>query len=457
MNTTEKITFKAIDAPTGAGKTTAIIKMINAAPPAADTFNRFLVLTPLLSEVERICKATTCMPPLENKRKHTSKLHALKQLIINGDNICCTHALSVLFDNEVKDLLQSGDYHYTLIIDEEPEVIFDAIDYEQPKGNTKSANKNLQEVYKLNKQDYKMLRERGFLLIDEPTGRLYWNDELEYNSTGRRGVFEGVRKALDSLDRFSFNKDERVIMVVNPSIWACFDEVYISTYRLHNSLFDYYCQLYGFSIEYYHINNGGEIAAGFVSEYPKGLERLVICNDEKYNLIGKKISDKEYRLSLNWFEKNCKKNSPAARELHNALRGFLRYGVPKGELTGYYWTTFKAFKGCLTGREVSPKHWIAHNTRATNDYSNCNTVAFVCDKFPNPNIERFLNSKGITVDKNEYALSCLIQFVWRSCIRTACANKVYVYVPARRLRLQFKAWLSTGIGTQKIDTQKREK
>lgn len=444
MNTTEKITFKAIDAPTGAGKTTAIIKMINAAPPAADTFNRFLVLTPLLSEVERICNATTCVPPLENKRKHTSKLHALKQLIISGENICCTHALSVLFDNEVKDLLQSGDYSYTLIVDEEPEVILDAIDYSQPKGNAKSTNKNLQEFYKLNKQDYKMLRERGFLLIDGATGRLYWNDELEYNSAGRRGVFKDIRKALDSLDFFSFNKDERVIAVVNPSIWACFDEVYISTYRLHNSLFDYYCQLYGFDIEYYHINSGGEVAAGFVSKYPKGLERIVICDDEKYNLTGKK-----YSLSLNWFESNCKKNSPAARTLHNALRGFLRYGVPKGKLTGYYWTTFKAFKGCLTGKEVSPKRWLAHTTRATNDYSSCNAVAFVCGKFPNPNIYNFLKSKGITFDRNDYALSCLIQFVWRSSIRTARTNKVYVYIPSRDLRLQFKAWLSTGIGTQK--------
>lgn len=220
MNTTEKITFKAIDAPTGAGKTTAIIKMINAAQTTADNFDRFLVLTPLLSEVERICKATTCVPPLENKRKRTSKLHALKQLIISGENICCTHALSVLFDNEVKDLLQNGDYSYTLIVDEEPDVILDAIDYSQPKGNAKSTNKNLQEVYKLNKQDYKMLRERGFLLIDEITGRLYWNDELEYNSAGRRGVFKDTRKALDSLDLFSFNKDERVIAVVNPSIWS---------------------------------------------------------------------------------------------------------------------------------------------------------------------------------------------------------------------------------------------
>lgn len=452
MNTTEKITFKAIDAPTGAGKTTAIIKMINATQPTADNFNRFLVLTPLLSEVERICKATTCMPPLENKRKHTSKLHSLKQFIINGENICCTHTLCELFDSEVKDLLQYGDYHYTLIIDEEPAVILDVIDQQQPKGNAKSSNKNLQEVYKLNKQDYKMLRERGFLLVDEPSGRLYWNDELEYNSAGRRGVFEGVRKALDSLDLYSINNDKRVIAVVNPSIWACFNEVYISTYRLHNSFFDYYCRLYGFDIEYYHINCGGEIAAGFMPAYPKGLERLDICNNIKYNLIGEK-----YILSKNWFIQNCKKDSPAARELHNALRGFLRYGVPKDELTGYYWTTFKAFKGCLTGKEVSPKRWLAHNTRATNDYSTCNAVAFVCDKFPNPNIERFLNSKGITVDKKEYALSYLIQFVWRSCIRTACTNKVYVYIPSRRLRLQFKAWLSTGIGTQNIDTQKREK
>lgn len=302
MTTQNKITFRVIDAPTGAGKTTALIKMINAAQTSADSFNRFLVLTPLLSEVERICNATTCVQPLENKRKHTSKLHALKQLIISGENICCTHTLCELFDSEVKDLLQNGDYHYILIIDEEPTVIVDTIDIQQPKGNAKAANKNIQEVYKLNKQDYKMLRERGFLLIDEYTGRLYWNDELEYNNAGRRGVFEGVRKTFNKLDLYSFNNDERVIAVVNPSIWLCFDEIYISTYRLHNSPFDYYCQLYGFNIEYYHINSSGEISAGFVPAYPKGLERLVVCDDEKYNLTGK-----EYSLSLRWFEKTVKR------------------------------------------------------------------------------------------------------------------------------------------------------
>lgn len=435
MTTQNKITFRVIDAPTGAGKTTALIKMINAAQSAADNFNRFLVLTPLLSEVQRICANTNCRQPLGDQ-KGTSKLHELKQLIIAGENICCTHALCTLFDSEVKALLSAGDYNYTLIIDEEPAVILDVIDQNIPK---KVTNRELQELNRLNPQDYAMLRAQGYLLMNETTGQLYWNDDKEYTGRCRRGLFEGFRKCFDNLDLYSINNDKQVIAVVKPSIWYCFDNVYISTYRLHDSYFDYYCCLYGFNIEYYHISSGGEISAGFVPAYPKGLERLVVCDDEKYNLTGKK-----YSLSLRWFENNCKKNSPAASELHNALRGFLRYGIPKGELTGYYWTTFKAFKGCLTGKEVSPKRWIAHTTRATNEFINCNAVAFVCDKFPNPNIVTFFSKRGITVNKKEYALSAFIQFLWRSSIRnTACANKVYVYIPAHRLRMQFKSWLHT--------------
>lgn len=127
MTTQNKIIFRVIDTPTGAGKTTALIKMINAAQPAADNFNRFLVLTPLLSEVQRICAKTNCRQPLGDQ-KGTSKLHELKQLIIAGENICCTHALCTLFESEVKALLSNGDYEYTLIIDEEPTVILDCID-----------------------------------------------------------------------------------------------------------------------------------------------------------------------------------------------------------------------------------------------------------------------------------------------------------------------------------------
>ena len=196
MTTQNKITFRVIDAPTGAGKTTALIKLINAAQPAADNFNRFLVLTPLLSEVQRICANTNCRQPLGDQ-KGTSKLHELKQLIIAGENICCTHALCTLFDSEVKALLSNGDYEYTLIIDEEPTVILDCIDQNTPKNVT---NRELQELNKLNPQDYAMLRAQGYLLMNETTGQLYWNDDKEYTGRYRRGLFEGFRKCFDNLD-----------------------------------------------------------------------------------------------------------------------------------------------------------------------------------------------------------------------------------------------------------------
>ena len=88
-----------------------------------------------------------------------------------------------------------------------------------------------------------MLRAQGYLLMNETTGQLYWNDDKEYTGRYRRGLFEGFRKCFDNLDLYSINNDKQVIALVKPSIWYCFDNVYISTYRLHDSYFDYYCRL----------------------------------------------------------------------------------------------------------------------------------------------------------------------------------------------------------------------
>lgn len=442
MNTT-KTTFKIIDAPTGAGKTTAIIKLLNTQPPSPLTYERFIVLTPLLSEVERICAQTTCRQPLE---EDTGKLHQLKQLIINGENICATHSLFNYFDNSIKELLTDGEYKYTLIVDEEPSVILDVINYQYTTGNNKVTDKRLKVLRSLNKCDYRMLRNEGYLLLNNTTGQLMWNNDKEYTHRGKTGTFNAFRKVLEDVDIYSINNEERIVAVLNPVIWMCFDTVYISTYRFQNSYFDYYCKLYNFNVEYYHINTDYNITEGFLSSYPTGLERLVVCDNPKYNLC-----NYGYSLSKNWFNMNCKKkDTDTAKALHNALRGFLRYGVPKEDFKDYYWTTFKDYKRVLTGRDVSPKHWIAHNTKATNTYSHCNVVAFVCNKCPNPNIERFLHNRGIKVDRQEYALSCLIQFVWRSAIRNSnSTDKVYVYIPAERMRIIFNDWLHIAKATHK--------
>jgi hypothetical protein len=68
----------------------------------------------------------------------------------------------------------------------------------------------------------------------------------------------------------------------------------------------------------------------------------------------------------------------------------------------------------------------------------------------NPNLSHFFESKDIVFDNNLYALSELIQVIWRSNIRVAdSTDKVYVYIPNRRMRELFKDWLAKGIALQK--------
>jgi hypothetical protein len=58
----------------------------------------------------------------------------------------------------------------------------------------------------------------------------------------------------------------------------------------------------------------------------------------------------------------------------------------------------------------------------------------------NPNIQLFFESNGIPVDSDMYALSSLIQWVWRSAIREG--NPITLYVPSSRMRGLLIKWLN---------------
>ena len=117
----DKVKFKVIDSPTGKGKTNALINMINK--ETTDN-KRFLIITPYTAEVNRICDNTDCRQPVgisERKRDN------IKSLLVDGYNVCCTHALFDLFDEETNDILVNNGYRYTLIVDEEPQIVKDII------------------------------------------------------------------------------------------------------------------------------------------------------------------------------------------------------------------------------------------------------------------------------------------------------------------------------------------
>lgn len=57
----------------------------------------------------------------------------------------------------------------------------------------------------------------------------------------------------------------------------------------------------------------------------------------------------------------------------------------------------------------------------------------------NPIVKNFFLQHGVTVDEDGYALSEMLQFIWRSAIRNG--EEIWVYIPSIRMRNLLKQWI----------------
>ena len=79
------------------------------------------------------------------------------------------------------------------------------------------------------------------------------------------------------------------------------------------------------------------------------------------------------------------------------------------------------------------------NIRATNEYRQATNVAYLANRFCDPNIVKFFGTRGIKIDNDAFALAEMIQFIWRSAIRD---NKpINLYIPSKRMRTLLIRWL----------------
>ena len=83
-------------------------------------------------------------------------------------------------------------------------------------------------------------------------------------------------------------------------------------------------------------------------------------------------------------------------------------------------------------------NWIPNTTRSTNDYAHCSHLIYLYDQHPHPFITRWLGDSS-TAFADAYALTELIQWVWRSRVRKG--EPITVYIPSLRMRMLFEIWL----------------
>ena len=102
------------------------------------------------------------------------------------------------------------------------------------------------------------------------------------------------------------------------------------------------------------------------------------------------------------------------------------------------WTTFKDYQKKIKGKGYT-KGFIPLNLRASNAYRSRFNLAYLCNKYVNPVVKQFFEKNGINVDEDAYALSEMLQWIWRSAIRDG--KPINIYIPSKRMRTLLMNWL----------------
>jgi len=404
--------IKVIDAPMGSGKTTYIINQINSADSP-----RFIYITPTLAEVERI--KTQC-PKADFKepelKKYGSKYYDFKELVSKGENIVTTHALFRLLTKEVLQVL--NEQQYTLVIDE----ALDCVD--TYTGITKA--------------DLEILLKEGLCYVEEGTYRLRWNDKEHSHYQGK---FDLTRTLCNNGNLVYFN-NTTMLWEFPVEFLKVFKEVYILTYLFRGSAMASYLKADNADISMLSVQSCDGMEPQLVPYHLLSEKRikdiirpLITIYEGSSNTIG----DSQPRanpLSSSWYKRASVEQLAALKSgLHNFFNGKL-----KSKSEDNAWTTFKDSKSKLTGKGYA-KGFLPNNLRATNAYIDIKTAAYTCNAFYHPVIRNYFQSRGVTVHENIYALSEMLQFLWRFQIRRY--DPVNLYIPSERMRGLLKTWLSS--------------
>ncbi|MBU8908998.1 DEAD/DEAH box helicase family protein [Desertibacillus haloalkaliphilus] len=441
--------IKVIDAICGAGKTSYAIQTINDHSQVGfgtdgDIFTsdkKFIYVTPYLAEVERVLNSTKA-EFAEPYSKRGSKYEHAKKLIEDGKSIVMTHKLFSMLDNETLDSIESEGY--VLFMDEVANVL---------------------EQIRISQQDIQVLIKSRQIEIDVD-GQVHWIAE-EYESV-EDNRFRDIRVLAENENLFIYN-NIAMFWTMNIRAFLAFDEVYILTYLFDGQIQKYYYDLYDVQYEKYSVvqKNGryelvdynslieprGEIGdlLTIYEDYQSSTGRKSNLNTNfLQNPLKNKIDDSRTALSKSWFDKAHKTQIEQLRK--NLINFFRNRCITEPSNQKLFWTTLKSYapklknKKCTLNKkdDRSRDNYVPLNMRATNAYSECTAMAYVYNRFMNPMENRFFNSRGIKVDVDQLAMSDLIQFLFRGCIRNG--QPMDCYIPSERMRELLMQWVDFAEG-----------
>lgn len=392
-------TITIVDARMGRGKSSAAIQYMNL---YKDT-KRFLYVTPYLNEVDRICEQCDFEQPDADTY---SKSASLKKMLREGRSIAATHALFYLLDDEALEIV--SEKRYVLIVDESIDII----------------NK-----VPVTASDMEIILDQ--MTSEDKNGRLTWTAN-DYS-----GKLEEYREIAD--EGSLFRLDTALIGVMSPRLLQSFSEVFMLTYLFDGQYMKAYLDFYEMPYRVVGIQKKEDVFS--FSDQPDNpppldYHQLIhILDNPTMNHVG----ERRTALSKNWFAVRSYDDDDI-----RMLRNHMRYYFNRLNRTGSeqrLWTCFKDDKNKLIDRRTGrfSRDFLQIGARATNAYRNCSHLAYMINRFADPNMKKFFYTKGCVVDEEQFALSEMLQWIWRSAIRDD--KPIDLYIPSSRMRKLLTDWM----------------
>lgn len=394
---------RVCDALCGSGKTQGCITMMNE-----DTDSRYIFITPYLDEVERIKSSCTDKKFVSPERRFAtgySKLRDINRLLQAKENIASTHALFGCYTDETQKLIQEGEY--TLVLDEVLD-LFQPVEYD---GN---------DINFLVRNNIVKKEDDNVIWDDEEYGGVLFSELVQMSKSKNLVDYDGA---------FFF-------WSIPIEVFRCFKQVYVLTYLFEYQLLKHFFEVNGIQYELIGTKKDRGIYRFCKMEEmdrKRDLKSLIhIDQNEKRNSIG----TPRFSLSSGWYQRAYQEEGqPKLMELKMDLYNSLR-NVPAEEKM---WTTLNKYRGVLKGKGYS-NGFITFNKRATNDFAGKHHLAYCLNVYMMPWMKNYLEKIGAeNISQDMYALSVLIQWIFRSAVRKG--EEIWLYVPSERMRFLLERWL----------------
>ena len=398
-----------IDSIMGSGKTTWAVNFIKQRKD-----KQFLYVTPYLDECKRIVKATK---PEHNfvepsvKWPKLSKLVDIHSLVNASSDIATSHELFKRFNESMIDLLSICGNKYVLLIDEVMELV--------------------SPTEKIGKLDVKTLTESA-LIVNEKTGACTWNENYVEDTHYKKNAYRYNDVKELALTNNLVKAQTYLLWRYNPKIFELFDEIYVMTYLFDGSIMKGYFDYHNIQYEKMSIDNG-ELVPFRNEDTTRFREMINIYVGNMNNGYN------NGNLSKSWYED--KNNKKYFVDLSNNMDNYFR-NILEAKSKTRLWTVYGDYREAIEKSRYK-KNFISCNARATNEYSKTYNLVYLVNMNINPGVIHYLSQRNIPANKDQYSLSMMLQWIWRSRIRNG--EPINIYIPSYRMRKLLYEWIGLDI------------